>query len=64
MWFYNIGRIKIYNLIRKIEKFNSEKKVIGGRKKVVTISFFKYYRRLILATVGYLRYFINFFAYV
>jgi len=36
IWFYNIGRIKIYNLAKEIERLNSKKKAVGKRKKVVT----------------------------
>jgi len=35
MWFYNTGRIEMYNLVREIERLNSEEEVAGGRKKVV-----------------------------
>jgi len=34
-WFYNISRIEMYNLVREIERLNSEEEVVGGRKKVV-----------------------------
>jgi len=34
-WFYNIGRIEMYNLAREIERLNSEEEVAGGRKKVI-----------------------------
>jgi len=34
-WFYNTGRIEMYNLAREIERLNSEEEAAGGRKKVV-----------------------------
>ena len=35
MWFYNIGRIEMYNLAKEIKRFNSKEEVAGGRKKVI-----------------------------